>query len=34
LIQRSKRFDPRNQGGTLGYTSLILDATKPIAATS
>ena len=28
LIRRSKRFDPRNQQGTLGYTSLILDAHK------
>jgi len=30
LISRSKRFDPRNQNGTIGYTSLILDATKPV----
>ncbi len=28
-IVRSKRFDPRNQNGTLTYTSLILDAVKP-----
>jgi predicted SAM-dependent methyltransferase len=29
LIFRSRRFDPRNQDGTLGFTSLILDARKP-----
>ena len=28
-IMRSRRFDPRNQGGTLRYTSLIIDAVKP-----
>lgn len=28
-IQRSQRFDPRNQSGTLAYTSLIVDAIKP-----
>jgi predicted SAM-dependent methyltransferase len=28
-INRSKRFDPRNQNGTLTYTSLIVDAIKP-----
>ena len=27
-INRSKRFDPRNQDGSLTYTSLILDAIK------
>lgn len=30
LISRSKQYDPRNQNGTIGYTSLILDATKPV----
>jgi predicted SAM-dependent methyltransferase len=30
FVYRSRRFDPRNQGGTLGFTSLILDAIKPI----
>lgn len=29
LIRRSKRFDPRNANGHFGYTSIILDATKP-----
>ena len=29
MIHRSKRFDKRNTGGTLNYTSLILDAVKP-----
>jgi len=29
FIYRSKRFDHRNQGGTFGFTSLILDAIKP-----
>jgi len=28
LISRSKRFDPRNQGGELLYSSLIVDAIK------
>ena len=28
-ILRSRRFDPRNQDGTLRYTSLIVDAIKP-----
>lgn len=28
-IRRSKRFDPRNRGGSLSYTSLIADARKP-----
>ena len=31
LVHRSRRFDPRNQGGGLGYTSLILDAKRPIS---
>ena len=31
MIRRSQRFDPRNQGGELHYTSLILDARKPAA---
>lgn len=29
FIYRSKRFDHRNQSGTLNFTSLILDAVKP-----
>jgi predicted SAM-dependent methyltransferase len=29
FIGRSKRFDTRNQGGKLGFTSLIVDAIKP-----
>ncbi len=29
MIVRSQRFDPRNAGGELRYTSLILDAIKP-----
>jgi predicted SAM-dependent methyltransferase len=29
LIHRSKRFDKRNRGGKLGYTSIVLDAVKP-----
>lgn len=29
FIYRSKRFDHRNQSGTLRFTSLILDAVKP-----
>jgi predicted SAM-dependent methyltransferase/glycosyltransferase involved in cell wall biosynthesis len=28
-IRRSKRYDPRNQDGTLSYTSLIVDCMKP-----
>ncbi len=28
-VMRSRRFDPRNQDGTLRYTSLIIDAVKP-----
>ena len=28
-IMRSRRFDPRNQDGSLRYTSLIVDAIKP-----
>jgi predicted SAM-dependent methyltransferase len=28
-IWRSKRFDKRNQGGRLAYTSIVLDAVKP-----
>jgi predicted SAM-dependent methyltransferase len=31
MIRRSQRFDARNQGGDLRYTSLILDARKPAA---
>lgn len=30
FIYRSRRFDHRNQHGRLGFTSLILDAVKPI----
>jgi len=30
-IRRSRRFDPRNAGGALRYTSIILDARKPLA---
>lgn len=29
MIQRSKRYDSRNEGGRLAYTSVILDAVKP-----
>lgn len=29
MIRRSRRFDPRNVDGELGYTSIILDARKP-----
>ena len=29
FVHRSRRFDPRNQEGTLRYTSIILDAVKP-----
>jgi predicted SAM-dependent methyltransferase len=28
-VRRSKRYDPRNQDGSLTYTSLIVDAMKP-----
>jgi predicted SAM-dependent methyltransferase len=28
MIHRSKRFDKRNRGGKLGYTSIVLDALK------
>ncbi len=28
-VRRSKRYDPRNQDGSLTYTSLIVDAIKP-----
>lgn len=28
MVKRSSRFDPRNAGGTLNYTSIILDAYK------
>jgi predicted SAM-dependent methyltransferase len=31
-VRRSAAFDPRNQGGRLAYTSLIVDAVKPAAA--
>ncbi len=30
FIKRSKKHDPRNQSGKLGYTSLIVDAVKPV----
>lgn len=30
-VQRSRRFDERNRDGQLNYTSLIIDARKPIA---
>jgi predicted SAM-dependent methyltransferase len=30
-IHRSKRFDERNQNGQLNYTSIIVDARKPLA---
>ena len=29
MVVRSKRFDPRNAGGVLAYTSIVLDAVKP-----
>ncbi|ACB75052.1 conserved hypothetical protein [Opitutus terrae PB90-1] len=32
MIQRSARFDPRNAGGRLCYTSLLVDAYKPLAS--
>ena len=28
LVRRSRRFDPRNAGGRLAYTSIVLDAIK------
>lgn len=31
-VRRSARLDPRNQGGQLVYTSLIVDAVKPLEA--
>lgn len=31
-IWRSKRFDRRNQAGVLAYTSIVLDAVKPLTA--
>jgi predicted SAM-dependent methyltransferase len=31
-VRRSKRFDPRNQDGTIRYTSLIIDGIKPKVA--
>lgn len=34
MIHRSRRFDERNQRGKLGYTSLIVDARKPMAPTA
>jgi predicted SAM-dependent methyltransferase len=30
MIRRSARFDSRNVGGHLAYTSIILDAKKPV----
>jgi predicted SAM-dependent methyltransferase len=30
MIHRSRRFDSRNAGGRLAYTSLIVDARKPV----
>ena len=32
LIQRSRRFDPRNKNGELRYTSLIADGWKPTSS--
>lgn len=29
IVRRSKKYDPRNQGGELKYTSIIIDAIKP-----
>jgi predicted SAM-dependent methyltransferase len=29
-IRRSKRFDPRNSGGSLTFTSIVMDAYKPL----
>lgn len=34
MIHRSRRFDERNQGGQLRYTSLVVDAFKPGGETS
>ena len=31
MIRRSRRFDPRNADGQLHYSSIILDAVKPLA---
>jgi predicted SAM-dependent methyltransferase len=31
MIRRSRRFDPRNADGQLRYSSIILDAVKPLA---
>jgi predicted SAM-dependent methyltransferase len=33
MIHRSRRFDERNQGGRLAYTSLMVDARKPATGT-
>jgi predicted SAM-dependent methyltransferase len=33
MIHRSRRFDERNRGGRLAYTSLIVDARKPACDT-
>jgi predicted SAM-dependent methyltransferase len=30
MVHRSRRFDERNRGGALRYTSLVVDARKPI----
>jgi predicted SAM-dependent methyltransferase len=29
VVRRSRRYDPRNSGERLGYTSVVLDAVKP-----
>lgn len=34
MIRRSSRFDSRNADGKLHYTSIVLDAVKPVAAGS
>jgi predicted SAM-dependent methyltransferase len=34
MIQRSRRYDSRNEGGRLAYTSVIVDAVKPDRAPS
>ena len=34
MIHRSRRFDERNAGGKLAYTSLIVDARKPVVTGS
>jgi predicted SAM-dependent methyltransferase len=31
MIHRSSRFDERNLNGALNYTSLIIDAIKPVS---